>query len=314
MDRRQQIPPEGALEWASGVLGSPIRSVRALTGGMESAIDVLVPQRGEPVVMRRYLVDGSPDGAIALAGREAEVLRALEPTSVAAPGLIAVDPKGEYCGAPSVLFEFMAGRRDIPGDLRTLAAELARAMVTIHDVSPPVVEGLPDETGLVLSALGEERPDLHGNAPSAAMWSLIRDQQPPSDPAPQTLIHNDFAPHNTLFVGDRLSGVVDWTEAAAGQPTCEVCFCRLNVALVLGLDAGDMVLDAYEAEIGAPLPDRGWWDLVAAARVEPDLDSWTQSANYFGSLDVTVQDVADRFDHFLGGARRRRNKPRAQSR
>ncbi|WP_020575164.1 hypothetical protein [Actinopolymorpha alba] len=95
---------------------------------------------------------------------------------------------------------------------------------------------------------------------------------------------------------------MDWTLAAAGQPAAEVCFCRLNVALVLGLDAGDLVLEAYEAQIGAPLTDRGWWDLVAAARVEPDLHSWTQSANYFGPPDVTVQDVADRFERFLRGA------------
>lgn len=174
---------------------------------MDSTIDVLVPEHGKPVVMRRHLDMGSPDSAIASACREAGVLRALEPTSVAPPGLVAVDPKGEHCGTPSVLAEFMDGSREVPGDLRTLAAELARTMAMIHDTSPPPVDGLPDATGLVRSALSEECPDLHGQSPSATMWSLVRDQPAPSDLGPQTLIHNDFAPHNTLFVGDRLSGV-----------------------------------------------------------------------------------------------------------
>ncbi|WP_345483150.1 aminoglycoside phosphotransferase family protein, partial [Actinopolymorpha pittospori] len=165
--------------------------------------------------------------------------------------------------------------REVPGDPRTLAAGLARTMATIHDTSPQALDdGLPDATGLVLSALSEECPDLHDQSPSATMWGLVRDQPARSEMGPKTLIHNDFAPHNTLFVGDRLSGVVDWTLAAAGHPASEVSFCRLNVALVLGLDAGDLVLEAYEAQIGVRLTDRGWWDLVAAARVEPDLHSW----------------------------------------
>ncbi|MGH3486947.1 MAG: phosphotransferase family protein, partial [Actinopolymorphaceae bacterium] len=175
-------------------------------------------------------------------------------------------------------------------------------MLAIHDVPVPPIEGLPDENARLIRALAEERPDLNGSVPSAAMWSLVRDRPVPTDAGPPTLVHYDFHPGNTLFLGDRLSAVVDWTEAAAGQPASEVCFCRLNVALVLGLEAGGLVLEAYEAEIGAPLADRGWWDLVAAARVEPDLDYWTRSANYFGPPDVTVKTVADRFGHFVADA------------
>ncbi len=137
----------------------------------------------------------------------------------------------------------MGGRREVPGDLHILAAELARTMATIHDVSRSAIEGLPDATALVLDALSEECPDLHGQRPSATMWRLFRDHSDPSDMGPPTLIHNDFAPHNTLFAGDRLSGVVDWTFAAAGPRSSEVCFCRVDVALVLGLEAGDMVLE-----------------------------------------------------------------------
>lgn len=295
-------PPEDAIEWAGQLLGSAVRSVRALDGGMESSIHVLVPERGEPVVMRRYVGQLSSADAVALAGREAAVLRLLESTSVPAPALVAVDRYGEQCGAPTVLMSLLDGRRRVPGDLRTLARELAQTMASIHDVSPDGIDGLPDETEAVVTALAEARPDLHGNSPSAAMWSLVRDRAPTSVPGPPTLIHNDFSPSNALFVGDRLSAVVDWTEAAAGRPACEVSFCRLNVALVLGPEAGTLVLQAYEAEIGGPLTDRGWWDLVAAARVEPDLDGWTESANYFGPPDVTVQVVADRFTGFVRDA------------
>jgi aminoglycoside phosphotransferase (APT) family kinase protein len=296
---RESTPPESAIAWASGVLGSPVRSVRVLTGGMDSAIHVLVPERGEPVVMRRY-VGRSREAGAALAKRESDVLRALAATDVAAPAFIANDLDGEHCDAPGLLVEFMDGRRDIPRDLRTLASELARTMAAVHEVSASDVDELPDEIEVVAGALAAECPDLHGSATSAAMWSLVRDRpRRPSGTGPRILIHNDFAPHNTLFNGDRLCAVVDWTATAAGVPACDVSFCRLNVALVLGLEAGTEVLRAYEAEIGAPLPDHGWWDLVAAARVEPDLSYWTQSANYFGPPGLTAKDVADRFARFV---------------
>jgi aminoglycoside phosphotransferase (APT) family kinase protein len=281
------------IDWAAEILGSPIHTVRALTGGMDSSIHILEPERGDPVVLR-----SSPHGV----GREANVLRTLETTPVPAPALVGVDATGERCGTPSVLVELMPGGRDIPGDVRTLAAELARTMAAIHDVPAP--EGPPDETAWVTKAIAEDRADLNGQVPSPAMWSLLRGQAMPTSTSAHVLIHNDFAPHNTLFVGDRLSGVVDWTWAAAGEPAADVAFCQVNVALVLGTEAGELVRQAYEAETGSRLLDQGWWDLVAAVRVEPDLHYWTRSANYFGPPELTTETVVDRFRRFVEAAKR----------
>jgi hypothetical protein len=124
----------------------------------------------------------------------------------------------------------------------------------------------------------------------------------PNHPRRQVLIHNDFAPHNALFVGDRLSGIVDWTWAAAGDAACDVSYCQVNVALVLGLEAGDLVREAYEAETGARLAAGEWWRLVAAARVESDLDDCTGSANSFGPPELSTETVVERFRHFVGRA------------
>jgi len=38
----------------------------------------------------------------------------------------------------------------------------------------------------------------------------------PDAPAATTLLHRDFHAWNTLWVGDRLTGIVDWTTGSQG--------------------------------------------------------------------------------------------------
>jgi hypothetical protein len=69
---------------------------------------------------------------------------------------------------------------------------------------------------------------------------------------------------------------------------------------MLGLDVADLILDAYEAETGRRMDDRGWWDLVAASRAETDLELWAES--YAGLADVPAGVVRARFDEFVARA------------
>ncbi|HVM53197.1 MAG TPA: phosphotransferase [Acidimicrobiales bacterium] len=294
-------PPDAALDWAAEVVGSPITSVTPLTGGMSTGIHLLVTAGGERVVMRRFLNEHwlaiDPD----LAPREAAVLQALEATPVPAPAFVGVDPYGARCGAPTVLMGFVPGRRTVLDDHRRLAGELARALAMIHDLPVPAVEGLPDETERIVAAFAEDRPNRHGGMPTARFWAEVRAGYAAVTIGTPVLLHNDLHPGNVLFDGDRLSAVVDWPLASSGHAACDVSFCRLDVALMLGPDAADLVLAAYEAETGRPLADVGWWDLVAASRAETDLPVWTES--YAGLADVDLATVTARFDAFVAAAR-----------
>ena len=292
-------PPDVAIEWAAEVVGSPIVGVKPLTGGMSTGIHLLTTGTRERVVMRRFLnahwLAIDPD----LAPREAAVLEALEATPVPAPSFVGVDPYGERCGAPTVLMGFVPGRRTVVTDRRKYAAELAHAMATIHDQPPPPVVGLPDERVELATSLQHDTANRHGSMPSPALWSLVRERFDSVRWKPNVLIHNDFHPGNVLFSRNRLSAIVDWPLAAASQPASDVSFCRIDAAMMLGLEIADMILDAYEAETGAPLEDRPWWDLFAASRAETDLAVWTESYAGLGPRDLTVQQVQARFDEFV---------------
>ena len=214
-----------------------------------------------------------------------------------------MDADGERCGTPSALIEFLPGRRTLLSDARRLAVALAAAMATIHDVAAPAIEGLPDETASVLRGLGTEALAIRGARPAASLWQVIREQRPPLPAAWTHLIHNDFSASKVLFVDGHLTAVLDWEDAARGHSAYDVSFCRLSTALTLGLEAGDLVRAAYEAEVGTRLENLARWDLVAAARLQTDISTWTASANYLDSADLTVPEVVRRFDRFVQIAR-----------
>lgn len=295
-------PPDAALEWAGEVVGSPVHKVRPLTGGMSTGIHLLETHRGERVVMRRFLNPHWLAIDPHLAPREAAILRALEPTPVPAPAFVGVDPYGMRCEAPTVLMGYVPGRRIALDDHHRYARELAHAMATIHDVAPPAVDGLPNESEQIPRIAEEESPNRHGSNPSPTLWKHVADRLPRVTFGPNVLIHGDFHPGNVLFARSRLSAVIDWPLAAAGQPASDVCMCRMDAALMLGLEVGDLILQAYEVETGAPLADVGWWDLFSASRADTALDSWTESYAGLGPRDLTVETVTERFESFVAVA------------
>lgn len=299
MDRLAR-PPDAALEWVGEVLGSRVVEVVPLTGGMSTGIHAVTTASRDRVVLRRFVNEHwlsiDPD----LAVREAAILQALEPTPVPAPAFVGVDPRGERCEAPAVLMGWVDGRRTVLDDHRVFAAELARGLALVHDQRP--IEGMRDEDAQLRAAFEQERPNRHGGTPTAAFWAEVRERFEGVTVGPPVLIHDDLHPGNVLFDGDQLSAIVDWPLAASGQPACDVAFCRLDVALMLGLDVAELVRDAYEAETGRRLADMGWWDLAAASRAETDLPVWHES--YAGLAQVSLDEVESRFAAFVDGARR----------
>jgi aminoglycoside phosphotransferase (APT) family kinase protein len=269
---------------------------------MSTGIHLLETNRGDKVVMRRFLNPHWLAIDPHLAPREAAVLRALEATAIPAPAFVGVDPYGMRCEAPTVLMSFVPGRRVALDDHDRYARELAHAMAVIHDVAPPAVDGLPDEVAQIAQMATEASPNRHGSNPSPAFWTMVVERLGPVAYSPNVLIHGDFHPGNVLFSRNRLSAVIDWPLAAAGQPGSDLGMCRLDAGLMLGLDVADRILAAYEAETGAPLPNRGWWDLFAASRADGALDSWTESYAGLGPKDLTVETVTERFDAFVAQA------------
>jgi aminoglycoside phosphotransferase (APT) family kinase protein len=99
----------------------------------------------------------------------------------------------------------------------------------------------------------------------------IREVLEPVWPLPQrnkpALLHGDFWPGNTLWKHGRLLAIIDWEDAALGDPLADVANARLEVLWAFGLEAMNGFTGCYKTLMPAlDFGDLPYWDLGAALR------------------------------------------------
>jgi hypothetical protein len=93
------------------------------------------------------------------------------------------------------------------------------------------------------------------------------------------------------------TGVVDWVNACIGPLESDLAHCRVNLAVLAGIEAADAFL-AATGEVGAGLDPA--WDLVVALSLAPD-PSAMSALNELGA-SVTRAEVRERLDELVGRA------------
>ena len=125
------------------------------------------------------------------------------------------------------------------------------------------------------------------------MWRTVRDRLPGLRLASPALVHIDYWPGNILWDRGRITAVVDWEEAAYGDPGIDVAYCRMEMVLEGMGQAADEFLAVYEAEMGH-VANLGFWELTAAARPMADPVGW-----------VSESPEKKRFRQFIADAKKR---------
>jgi aminoglycoside phosphotransferase (APT) family kinase protein len=188
-------------------------------------------------------------------GKEAAVLWALAGGDIPVPRVVAVDPDGSASGAPSLLTERLPGRTPTAREAgrRSRVLVLGGTLAAIHRLgaeqwTPALAAVVPpyypfgDLADAVIPAASQRR-DLWDEA--------LRVASGPAPPSPATLIHRDYHAWNTLWVGDELTGVVDWSSASYGPPAADLAHLRVDLATDVSVDAAIGARQAYEAAGGA---------------------------------------------------------------
>jgi aminoglycoside phosphotransferase (APT) family kinase protein len=247
-------PPRRALAWCEEAAGARVAAVRALDGGMSSAVHALDLADGRALVLRRFVrpewLEEEPD----VPYREPAALELLRDGPLPTPRLVAADPTGAGAGDPAVLMTRLPGAIEwAPADLDGFLRRLAALLPAIH--ATPIAAGLPAYEPYALEI---DRPPAWTARPE--VWErgfAVFDGPPPSDE--RRFIHRDFHPGNVLWTGAEVTGVVDWASTSVGSPSADVGHCRVNLAGVLGLAAADRFL-----ELAGIADYHPYWDVVAA--------------------------------------------------
>lgn len=244
-----------ALGWAGRVLERPVVRATPLTGGMTSLMLRLTHDRGEDTVLRLVTEEPWRRHGAELARREAATQQALAGTGVPAPRSLALDAEGRQAGVAAHLMTRLPGEADA---MRAEEAELvamARLLAAIHDVE---VDPAPREFQSWAWPAKRVVPAWAGDP---ATWRRAFDVLAGGDPRWEPcFLQRDFGPHNLLWSGSRISGVVDWVETSTGPAWLDVAHGASNLALRHGTAVAARFSAAYAATTGRrPEP---YWDVL----------------------------------------------------
>jgi aminoglycoside phosphotransferase (APT) family kinase protein len=248
---REYAPPtQEILQWVAHHVHPRARvtAVTPLLGGITADMDRVTvdsPVGLKDVVLRRW---PGEDWAEGLVTREASALAAVRGRGVPAPQLLATDEDGAETGVRCTLTSALTGQPDLsPADMRSWLGQLATAQAAIHAVPDhPKTrwDGWYDD-GQPLDWLADR--GLRDAAREAASGPLIEEK---------VLVHGDYQHFNVLWCDGRLSGVVDWPNAATGNRGSDVGHCRLNLAVLFDTRTARDYLVMYERAAGVRVDRR----------------------------------------------------------
>ena len=300
---RQERPPlivrrplESFLD-AQG-LGSGAIEAERIGDGHSNVTYLITRKGGERFVLRRPPRPPLPPSAHDVL-REARLLRALEPTTVRTPPVLAVgEDESILGGVPFYVMEYLDGAvmtgavataLDVPEERRRIAEQLVAALVETHaaDWSEAGLDWFGKPTGYLERQLRRFNGLWdHNKTRELAVVQEVADwlaaNLPESSEA--TIVHGDYRLGNVMFGHEapaRLTAVFDWELATIGDPLADVgyltatwsepnrgerketMFDNLTVTHGEGFPSRDELVALYEERSGRSMTDLRWYQALA---------------------------------------------------
>jgi aminoglycoside phosphotransferase (APT) family kinase protein len=231
--------------------------------------------------------------------REYRTLEHMAREGIPVPHPLLLDETGDLLGSPGIVTAFVPGLHiDRPEDPESWADELGKVLARLHAVR------IDEATrGILLDAnaevtwfiRGETVPDFMAAHPEGPrVWELVRTRYPGRVKVSPGPVHVDYWSGNILWDAGRISAVVDWEEAAWGDPEIDLAYLRMDMVLSGMGPAWEIVLAAYERALGRPAENVAFWELVAAGRPMFSPGGW-----------ISVSPAIERFKAFIDNAESR---------
>lgn len=251
----------------------------SLTGGVSAETTALELElrdgQTRKIVIRRH---GQADlkRNPAIAADEFRLLDILHDAGLLVPKPYYVDQSGEILPTPYLIMEYVEGTSALTGDPGAVVSQLAAQLAAIHELNSihPNPSFLPDQADVVRAVLKARRakPDeslaeSQIRATLESVWPL-----PPLNQA--VLLHGDFWPGNVLWKDGQVAAVIDWEDAALGDPLCDLANGRLEILWAFGRDAMYQFTQHYRSLTNFGFADLPYWDLYAAFRPISRLPHW----------------------------------------
>lgn len=291
--------------------GAALLSGKSLTGGVSAlvtAIEVLLPNgERQRLVVRQYghaTLGRDPS----IARHEFLVLQLLNAKGLPVPRPIMADDSGTIVPDPYPVIEFVEGAVvDKPADVCSFVTQMATVLAAIHAANLAGAAGFLStlETAITTRLHAPPRR-LDESLSEGRIREVLGRAWPPSRRNQSLLLHGDFWPGNMMWRDDRLVAVIDWEDAALGDPLADLANGRLEIMMHFGIAAMTAFTERYQAL--APALDYtslSLWDLWAALRPAGQMSDWGLEAPTLRQFQARHRAFVDRAIEKLGGRTRR---------
>lgn len=252
--------------------GTPGRRWR-LEGGVSArveALEVSAPDGGVRRVVLRY-----PRAGVSC---EYALLEQLHQRDVPVPAPVFADLEGDWLGAPGFVMELVDGVSTVEEEaLPDALDKMAHMLEQLHalDLEGLKSVGLPPREDPVEGALTYLPERAEHAAVRGALKMLGRlelNNQP-------TLLHGDFWPGNMLWREGAIVAVIDWEDAAIGDPLSDLAGARVELLWRYGEAAMEAFTKAYLRRAQLDRSDLPIWELYVAAAGTASMSQWGLSSS-----------------------------------
>lgn len=243
--------------------GETLETAERMQGGVSADVYRLqLEADGEPARDLVLRIHGQTHGGHE-ANTEFELLKFAHVAGLPVQTPILVDASCTHLPAPYLIAGYVDGTTEIAEDnLDERLGVMARVMVALHSASTDALPGLPARTDPIPDLIRFLPPTEDDQAFHPALEAL---KSAPYAGAPVPL-HGDFWPGNLVWQGSKLAAILDWEDAAIGDPLSDVACTCLELRYLFGGGVMERFADAYGAH--API-DRSrltlWLAYVSAA-------------------------------------------------
>ena len=237
-----------------------------------------------------------------IAADEFRLHQLLQRSGIPVPTPIYLDTRCECFEIPSLVVSFVDGTPEPGiGNITQMASMVAEQLAAIHDVDldEDDLAFLPDQSGNVDRRLRQRPRQLDDRLREDRIRDALESLWPPAPANFPSLLHGDYWPGNLLWRDGEIAAVIDWEDAATGDPLADVANARLELLWASGDDA----MDAFTEQYWKLMPkldntDLPYWDLYAALQPCGKLWNWGLEAE----VEATMIEAHQRFvDRALSG-------------
>lgn len=288
--------------------GATLLSEAPLSGGMSYKLRILSVGLASGVEVKLVL----REAANLRAGRwglvlahEFHLIEQLHAAGVKTSKPRLFDDSGTILRHPFAVYDYAEGAPLFQSDDPvSVGLTFATELVSIHELAVADFDlaALPDWATFAGGVVAETPRTLDSDVQESLIRKTLSKHWPPPAPAQRSLLHGDFWPGNVIWRDNSITTVLDWENAAIGDPAADVAITRLDLLWSFGISAATAFTSKYRSLTGNPLSALAIWDLFSALRPAGDLANWAAEYPKLGRPDITFATMKAGHRWFLSQA------------